>query len=869
MAGTRRSDGGRQRTSRRRGASPPAGSRADAAQTVEIGGRRIRITHPDKVLYPSTGTTKGEIIGYYSAIAETMLPHCRDRPATRKRWPDGVGADGRGDVFFQKDLGDTAPEWVRTGRIQHKDHVNAYPLVNDEATLVWLAQLAALEIHVPQWRFDATGEPQPPDRLVFDLDPGEGVSLQQCARIAFLVREVLRGMGLDPVPVTSGSSGIHLYAALDGSQSSDAASAVARELARSLEADHPDEITSSMKRSLRPGRVFIDWSQNNAAKTTVAPYSLRGRIAPTVAAPRSWRELASPHLRQLEFREVLARVARRGDPLAELVARGSDAAPDRLDDYRAKRDARRTPEPVPARGRSRSGSRGGGAARGADDDTEGDRGDAPVFVIQRHEARRLHFDFRLEHDGVLVSWALPKGVPTDPGVNHLAVPTEDHPMAYRHFEGVIPAGEYGAGEVRIWDSGRYALEKWREDEVVVALEGGPGGGLGGTRRYALFRTGREDGAPWMIHLMSEETPHRRLRRGRASAAGEPAAAGPDVPPPMLAVAGAAGALPRLDPAAWAFEMKWDGIRAIARIDVEHCALRSRSGGDLTAAYPELAALPRIVNAEDAVLDGEIVSLGGDGAPSFSRLQQRFGLTAPRDVARARRAAPASYLIFDVLRINGRDCRGLPYRQRRELLTALIDADPGVPAALPEVFAGSGAEAAEASRSLGLEGVVAKRWESPYRSGARTADWRKFPSIATAEFAVIGWRESPSDARGIASLLLAEPAELAMPAHAPDRAGGPDRTADGAAGASPAWHYAGRVGTGFSAAERRAIRARLAPLECARPVAAVPPEARRDAHWVRPELVAEVVAKGRTAGGSLRQPVWRGWRPDKRPGDLDA
>jgi bifunctional non-homologous end joining protein LigD len=293
---------------------------AQHEDSLEVDGHRIRLSNLGKVLYPSTGTTKGDVVGYYIAIAETMLPYCRNRPATRKRWPDGVGADGHGDSFFQKDLGGSAPEWVRTGRMQHKDHVNTYPLVNDTATLVWLAQLAALELHVPQWRFDASGAPGRPDRMVFDLDPGEGVSLPSCAQVAFLVRDALRGMGLRAVPVTSGGSGIHVYAALDGGLTSDEASDAAHELARSLEADHPDGITSSMKRAVRPGRVFIDWSQNNAAKTTVCPYSMRGRIAPTVAAPRSWRELASPHLRQLEYHEVLDRVAERGDPLAELLA---------------------------------------------------------------------------------------------------------------------------------------------------------------------------------------------------------------------------------------------------------------------------------------------------------------------------------------------------------------------------------------------------------------------------------------------------------------------------------------------------------------------------------------------------------------------
>lgn len=839
-------------------------------QTVEVGGRRIRVSNLEKVLYPSTGTTKGDVIGYYSAIAPTILPHCRDRPATRKRWPDGVGDDGRGDFFFQKDIGDSAPDWVRTGRIQHKDHVNHYPLVDDEATLVWLAQLAALEIHVPQWRFDASGEPGNPDRLVFDLDPGEGVTLRECAQVAFLVRDILRDMGLPSIPVTSGSKGIHLYAALDGSQTSDQASAVARELARSLEADHPDDITSSMKRALRPGHVFIDWSQNNASKTTVAPYSLRGRIAPTVAAPRSWRELASPHLRQLEFREVLQRVAKRGDPLAELAElSAAHAVSDRLSLYRSKRDAARTPEPVPPAGAPRDagsapGNRAGSRSGNADADAEGERRGGPVFVIQRHEARRLHFDFRLEHDGVLVSWALPKGVPTDPAVNHLAVPTEDHPMSYRHFEGVIPKGEYGAGNVEIWDAGTYELEKWRDDEVIVRLTGRPGGGLGGPRRYALFRAGEADGKPrWMIHLMSDDAAaaragalrggergrgagranRRPAARDRAPADPDPAAPAPDPDlRPMLSERGSPAEFERLDEQEWAFEMKWDGIRALAFVDGERCALRSRSGGDLTAAYPEFAALPAVVNGERAVLDGEIIAFGTNGAPSFSRLQRRFGLTDRAEVERARREAPASYLVFDVLSVNGRDCRSLPYRQRRELLDALVEPMPGVPAALPEVFAGSARDAAAASLRLHLEGVMAKRWTSRYRSGVRSSDWRKFPLILAEEAVVIGWRDSPSDSQGFASLLLAD-------------------WQDGA------WRYAGRVGTGFSSAERRTIRARLAPLEHAEPAAEVPVEVGRDAHWVRPELVGEVVSKGRTAGGSFRQAVWRGWRPDKRPADL--
>jgi len=783
---------------------------------VRLGGHRIRVTKLDKVLYPETGTTKEEVIAYYSAIAKTMIPHCRGRPATRKRWPDGVGPDGSG-AFFQKDLGDSYPEWVHTGEIQHKDHVNTYPLVDDAATLVWLAQLASLEIHVPQWRFTSAGKPGPPDRLVFDLDPGDGVELTQVAQVAFLVRDLLRGMGLESIPVTSGSSGIHLYAALSGELGSDDASAVAHELARSLEADHPDDVTSSMKRALRPGRVFIDWSQNNAAKTTVAPYSLRGRARPMVAAPRTWRELASPHLRHLEFHEVLQRVEKRGDPLAALLRPGSGASaggsPDRLAEYRAKRDARRTPEPVPAPGDS-------------DEDAEGDQ---RRFVIQRHQARRLHYDFRLEHDGLLVSWALPKGVPDDGAADHLAAPTEDHPLSYRNFEGAIPRGEYGSGTVEIWDSGRYELEKWRDDEVIVTLHGNPGGGLGGPRRVALFRAGESGGKPrWMIHRMDLDGGAPPLPPESASPADYTA---------MLAERAPLASLHHLDSVQWAFEMKWDGIRALAVVDEGHVRLLSRSGGDLTASYPELHGLPDLINAEQAVLDGEIVSLDSDGTPSFSRLQQRFGPTEPDAVTRLRRAAPAAYFLFDVLQVNGHDCRSLGYEQRRELLGSLVEIPVGAPFALPDAFDGSGEQALDTARELHLEGVVAKRRDSVYRFGSRSRDWRKYPLLNTAEVYVIGWRESDAEPRGFASLLLAERRDGAL-------------------------HYSGRVGTGFSARERRDIRGRLAEVERSEPAVEVPSEIRRGAHWAEPGALAEVESQGRTGEGILRQPVWRGWRPDK-------
>jgi len=292
---------------------------ARRGETIEIAGHRLVLTNPDKVLYPESGTTKREVLRYYQDTAELLLPCAAGRPVTRKRWVEGVA----GPAFFQKDLEVGAPDWVPTRVQHHRDHDNTYPVLDaatGAATLAWFAQLAALELHVPQWRFEPDGRPGNPDRMVFDLDPGEGVGLPACVAVAKLVRRALEAAGHDCVPVTSGSKGIHLYAAIDGSRSSEEIDGFAHELAASLEAAHPDLVVSTMRKADRRGRVLVDWSQNSASKTTVAPYSLRGRSRPTVAMPRTWREITSGRLRQIELREVLAMVRRRGDAAAPLHA---------------------------------------------------------------------------------------------------------------------------------------------------------------------------------------------------------------------------------------------------------------------------------------------------------------------------------------------------------------------------------------------------------------------------------------------------------------------------------------------------------------------------------------------------------------------
>ena len=810
---------------------------ADGA-TVEVDGHRIALTHLRKVLYPATGTTKSDVITYLAEVAHVMIPHLAGRPVTRKRWPDGVSTQ----PFFHKDLPKGTPTWVPRRTILHSDGPKNYPIVDSPATLVWLGQIAALELHVPQWPFPVEPEVQlreagfdavRPNRLVFDLDPGPGVELADCAVVARAVRERMAGTAL--VPVTSGSKGIHLYSWLDGTLTSDDASAYAREVAEAIEHDLPDLVVSRMAKSLRRGKVFIDWSQNNGSKTTIAPYSLRGREHPTVAAPRTWEELADPELMHLEYGEVLRLLDRAPDPMAGLETGDNDGAETRggrrsstrgdhaLDTYRSMRSAARTPEPVPEPGLLPHG----------DDDT---------FVIQEHHARRLHYDFRLERDGVLVSWAVPKGVPESPGRNHLAVHTEDHPMDYADFAGEIPHGEYGGGTVTIWDRGTYATEKWRDDEVIVVLRGARARG-----RYALIRTG---GKNWLMHRMKDQSPRPKNyddHRPDPRPVGEPpvASAPPPSPPadirPMLATAGTVSDVSGGD--RWRFEGKWDGIRAIATVGPGGSTLRSRLGNDVTHTYPELAVLADLLAGHGAVLDGEIVALK-DGRTSFHEMQRRMNVQRSRDVARVMREVAVEFWVFDVLWLDGISLLDKRYDDRRRLLTALPLA--GAAVRVPDQLSGPAPEALQDSADRRWEGIVAKLGDSTYQPGRRSRSWIKIKNFRDLEVAVVGWTPGSGRRAGTVGALM-----LAVP----DTDGG--------------LRYAGKVGTGFTDAVLDQLMAALDPLRTDRSAVAgtVPRVDAAGAVWVRPELVGEVRYGEWTPEHRLRATSWRGLRPDKTVADL--
>lgn len=456
---------------------------------------------------------------------------------------------------------------------------------------------------------------------------------------------------------------------------------------------------------------------------------------------------------------------------------------ERLREYRRKRRPSRTTEPF----------------------GDGRPGDAPIFVVQRHEARRLHYDLRLEREGVLASWAVPKGLPLEPGERRLAVQVEDHPLTYATFEGEIPKGEYGAGTVELWDRGTYELVEEKPDGGLTVR-------LSGKRLDGLWTLvpARLDGDPknWLL-LRKREGPERISERPRYA--------------PMLATP--ADEVPR--GAGWLFEVKWDGYRALCRLSGGEAELRSRTGNDLTARFAPIArALPRAVKTPDCVLDGELCALDDAGKPSFGALQQGSGTLVLE--------------LFDLLELDGEPLVDLPLTERRALLERLVDGRAGA-VRLSEAFP-DGEALLAAAKAQGLEGILAKRADSRYRPGKRTRDWLKVKARPRQELAIAGYTKGAGSRAGTLGALV-----LAV-----ERGG------------ELVW--AGNCGTGFTEAERKRLAARLRPLERrTSPLAVVPKMARvrpEDVIWVSPKLVAEVEFAEWTQDGRLRAPSYKGLRADK-------
>ena len=474
----------------------------------------------------------------------------------------------------------------------------------------------------------------------------------------------------------------------------------------------------------------------------------------------------------------------------------------KLETYRSKRSAQKTPEPMGEEAASADGRR---------------------FVVQEHHATRLHWDLRLEHDGVLVSFAIPNGLPEAPKDNRLAVHTEDHPLEYLEFEGDIPKGQYGAGTMRVWDRGTYEVLKWEPRKIEVLLHGERVQG-----RYALFPIDKdEEPKNWMIHRMDPPADE---------------AAGAPMPEKVVPMMARTGTLPR-DDEDWAFEVKWDGVRAICHSEPGRMRLHSRNLLDITTRYPEVGRLNRALSHHRAVLDGEIVALDAEGKPSFGALQRRMHVGSESTVRRLAKGTPVTYIIFDLLWLDGRSLMDLPYTERRARL-AEIELGDGGRWRVPDYVVGHGEQLLAATEEQGLEGVIAKRLDSKYEPGRRTPAWLKIKHTARQEVVVGGWVPGDGKRRDrIGALLVGV------------------REDDGSL------RHVGRVGTGFTESELARLAEMLRPLEREdSPFAPGGPKIPRGAVFADPELVAEVEFREWTDGGQLRAPSYKGLRDDK-PAEL--
>ena len=474
--------------------------------------------------------------------------------------------------------------------------------------------------------------------------------------------------------------------------------------------------------------------------------------------------------------------------------------------YNRKRKLDETPEPA-------------ASFRGDVDPGRAKPGDS--FVIHQHHATRLHFDLRLEmfngKTPVLVSWAVPKGLPRRKGKGTLAIHVEDHPFEYGGFSGSIPKGNYGAGEVRIFDAGTYEMLEQKEGNLRFRLHGRRLQGI-----YRVVRTREQGGKEqWLAFLSADERPD----------------AAP-VPPlaPMLATL----VTEPFDDDEWAFEPKWDGIRAAAVCD-EETKLISRNNKDITVAYPELHKLHEQTVALDAVVDGEIVAFD-DGVPSFEKLQSRMHVRGAAEIQRLMKQVPVAYIAFDLLYLDGADLRNRPYDERRELLEQSLVTTPQYQ--LSPQTVGEGKALFEVAREQALEGIVGKRLTSRYETGKRSKSWLKVKTTFDADVVIAGW--SVGEGRRTGGL-----GSLAMAVY------------DG-----PRLRYVGGVGTGFTDKTLTMVEKHLRPLATddapfTREEMKGKPELRR-AQWVRPELVAVIEFRQLTAAGKLRAPSFKGLRDDKEP-----
>jgi bifunctional non-homologous end joining protein LigD len=642
------------------------------------------------------------------------------------------------------------------------------------------------------------------------------------------VKAALEALGLRGYPKTSGATGVQIYVPVTPGYSYDQVRDFVGTVGRMIERADRDRVTMAWQISKRTGKVFIDHNMNRSGANISAVYSLRPESGATVSTPLTWDEVEAGVTPQ-DFRidNALERFATIGDLFEGVRNEPQDLTqalegvglPSAREFDASTKPSRRTSEEVIAASKDpnlaeylRKRTFG---PEGTTEPPPGEqRGEGNSFVIHKHRATRLHYDVRLERDGALPSWAVPRGLPVQLKDKRLAVRTEDHPLEYGGFEGTIPKGHYGAGEVRIFDDGWYEPIEWTDKKVSFRLHGRKYPGL----EFHFIKT-RTD---WLAFLASHQE--------------APLIDVPPSIPPMLAE----GGWKAFDDAKWWFEPKFDGIRSTTSLSTDLTRLVTRRGRDVSHQYPELHMVHELVDQVNAVVDAEIVAFDDDGKNSFEALQQRMNLQNEREIKRASAAIPVALIAFDLLWLNGRSTIDLKLEERRELLEAIVETDERLQ--LVTHVEGDGKHFAGVARELGLEGVVAKRTGSRYQPGRRSPDWRKIKLTNTQDCVILGWTPGQGGRSGSFGALLVGAYE------------------DGKL------LWVGQVGTGFTHQTLDRLMSALEPIVRAAPAGDDAELGKvKGATFVEPQLVCEVEYLEITKSThKMRAPSFKGLRDDKLP-----
>ena len=767
------------------------------SQITQVGRRKIELSNLNKVLYPDDHITKAQLIEYYFKIAPTILAHLKGRPLSLVRYPDGIA----GESFFQKNRPDWAPDWLE--HVTLGEEKKDYVIATEEASLVWLANLACIELHQMHSRaphFDK------PDYIAYDFDPPEGFKFARVAELALEFKEHLEHFGYHPFVKTTGRKGLHVVTPIEPKWGFHEAFEAAKAVAQPFVELHGTVLTLQIKKDRRAGKVLLDIYRNRPSQTIVAAYSVRGLPGAPVSTPLNWEELNSlESSKAFDLASVPPRVIEDGDPWEAIAAYASPIHTERketkplkktlspartrktaeqLESYSKKRSFEKTPEPPPKEI----------AGRGS------------AFVVHRHHASRLHYDLRLEQNGVLKSWAVPKGLPPRPGIKRLAVNVEDHPLEYVNFEGAIPKGEYGGGMMWKFAQGRYEISKQKKDGFYFRLQS--------RELNAEYRTHHTKENQWLLERV--DSPQIDWLR--------------DPIEPMLARS--ADKPPHS--ADYLYEVKWDGLRALISLDEGEIKIRGRNGTDYTKQFPELLMPEQAFRATSALFDGEIVCLEADGRPVFKHVIHRMQQKTEGAIDRARAKFPAVCYVFDCLYLDGRPIVNEPLTRRREWLEDAIKEESayrvsGVVEDGPAFF--------EAVKGMGLEGIIAKQRDSTYQPGKRSDAWLKVKARQTVECVIVGYTRGKGDrVASFGALHLAR------------------QDADGL-------KYVGKAGTGFDDESLREVGDELKKLKTIqRPIKEKPLDDARSV-WLESKLICEVQFASWTKDGMLREPVFVRLRPD--------